>query len=269
VYYSPATTEEFTQTEMEPVASDLYEYTIPGGRVTGNLKYFIAAADSLGNQQETGVYTVPVADFSIFPSSPTITVYRNGSSASSLNLVYANGFNEPLTFSASGIPQGLTVTFSPNPIPGGASKTALRVSADSTPPDGAFSILLTASFSPSESAPVAREAALGVLVADFGMQVAPISRTINVAGTATYAITMAISQGFVDPVEVTVQGLPQGASYELITSGTSAVLGGTGTMTLTLRVITTSSVKPGSYALTIVAVGGGLSHHVTVQLIVR
>lgn len=116
---------------------------------------------------------------------------------------------------------------------------------------------------------MSRQTTFQVIVTDFDLQVSPSSRTVSIGSTATYTVTLTIAQGFIDPVQVTVQGLPQGASYELVTSGTSVMVGGMGTTTLTLHIVTTSLIKSGSYTLTVTAAGGGLIHRLTIQLIVR
>jgi uncharacterized membrane protein len=145
----------------------------------------------------------------------------------------------------------------------------MTVAAGPEAANGMFSLLVTAAYTPSQGPPVVRETTAQIVVAAFDLQISPSSRTISIGGTATYTLTLTITQGFTDPVQVTVQGLPQGARYELVTSGTTAIVGGAGTTTLTLRIITTTSVKSGNYALMVIAVGGGLIHHLTIQLTVR
>jgi uncharacterized membrane protein len=134
---------------------------------------------------------------------------------------------------------------------------------------GSYSIQIAATYTPTGVEPVVHQAGTSLLVSDFDLLVSPTSKTVSKSQATTYTVEVALAQGFVDPIEITVQGLPQGATYELTTSGTSAVVGGSGTKTFTLRIVTASSIKPGTYALTVIAVGGGVTHSFTVQLIVR
>jgi uncharacterized membrane protein len=134
---------------------------------------------------------------------------------------------------------------------------------------GTFTIVVSGAYAPSQGPQVVRPATIQITVTDFVIQASPSSVTVSIGGTATYSIMVTTGQGFTDPVQVALQGLPQGATYQILTSGTTATVGGTGTATLTLRIITTPSIRPGSYALTITATGGGLVHRQTIQLIAR
>jgi uncharacterized membrane protein len=269
VHYAQLSSDSFTEAEMRPVAPQQYQYTVSAGQVTENMKYFIEAIDSLGNQAQTGLYTIPMADFTLFVSTQTLTVYRTASSSSPLTLGYVNGFAEPLKLSASGAPQGVAITFNPNPTSSGEAQLTMTVSAESSAPLGGYPIQIAATYAPIGGEPVVHQTMAGLLVSDFDLQVSPTSKTVSKSQATTYTVAIAVAQGFLDPIQVSVQGLPQGATYELTTSGTSAVLGGSGTMTLTLHVTTASSIKPGTYALTVIAAGGGVTHSFTVQLIVR
>jgi len=269
LFYSVQGTTSFTEVAMSSSTTGEYSYSIPGGKVAGNIVYYIKAVDTLGSQVQTPKYTIPVADFALPASGLVMTVYRNGSTSTTLSLVYMNGFNNAVSFSATGAPQGVSVIFTPNPVPSGTAKATMTVAAGPEAANGMFSLLVTAAYTPSQGPPVVRETTAQIVVAAFDLQISPSSRTISIGGTATYTLTLTITQGFTDPVQVTVQGLPQGARYELVTSGTTAIVGGAGTTTLTLRIITTTSVKSGNYALMVIAVGGGLIHHLTIQLTVR
>jgi len=269
LHYAPLSSDSFTKVEMGSVAPEQFEYTLPAGKVTANMKYFIDATDALGNQAQTGVYTIPVGDFTFYATTQTLTVYRTGSSSSPIKLGYVNGFAEPVKFSASGAPPGVTVSFNPNPAVSGDPQLTMMVSADSSAPVGSYPLQIAGTYTPAGGEPIVRQTGTSLLISDFDLQVSPTSRTVTKSQAATYTVAITVTQGFVDPVQITVQGLPQGATYELTTSGTSAVVGGPGTTTFTLRVVTPSSLKAGTYAVTVIAMGGGVSHSLTVQLIVR
>lgn len=267
--YALAGSGEFTEAEMNSQSPSEYEYTIPGEKVTNSIEYYVKTVDSLGDQHQTATYMISVADFAISTISQTVTVYRNSSASSTLSLLYINGFNYPISLSTTGAPQGVTVVLNPNPVPSGTTQAMMNIVADGNAANGAFSMLVTGIYTPPQGPRVSRQTTFQVIVTDFDLQVSPSSRTVSIGSTATYTVTLTIAQGFIDPVQVTVQGLPQGASYELVTSGTSVMVGGMGTTTLTLHIVTTSLIKSGSYALTVTAAGGGLIHRLTIQLIVR
>jgi proteasome lid subunit RPN8/RPN11 len=269
LFYSTIQSNTFVEAEMSSRGSSEFAYTIPGDKVTGNMEYYIKALDSLGNQQQTATYTIPVGDFSISLSRPTLTVYRNNSASITLGIQKINNFEGPISLSATGVPQAVSVSFTPNPIPSGNAEATMKIMADPNAGIGIFAIALSGAYAPSQGPQVVRPATIQITVTDFVLQASPSSVTVSIGGTATYSIIVTTGQGFTDPVQVTLQGLPQGATYQILTSGTTATVGGTGTTTLTLRIITTQSIRPGSYALTITATSAGLMHRQKIQLIAR
>lgn len=269
LFYSLQGASSPTEALMTSSTPSQYSYSIPGDKVTGNIVYYIKAIDTLGNQAETGKYTIPVADFGLSSNNLALTVLRNSSASATLNFVYTNGFNDPLLLSVTGVPEGVAVTFTPNPLTTGTTKATVNLAARSDAANGMFSLTVTAAYTPSGSPQVVRQTTAQIIVTDFDLQVSPSSRTVSAGASVTYTVTLTIAQGFPDQVRVSVLGLPQGASYDLATSGTTLLIGGTGVTTLTLRVTITASLRSGNYALMVIATGGGLTHHLTIQLTVR
>lgn len=256
---------------MSSTAPGRYAYLIPGNQVTANILYHITAVDTAGNRATTTTYTIAVADFSILPKSTIIKVYRNSTEKFVLDLTILpiNDFAEPLSLSASGAPQGVQVVFSPNPAPPGARLVEMTVSANPNAPNGVANATISATFAPAESGPVHRQTPLEIVVTDFDLQVNPASNRVAVGSTATFTLSLTLQKGFVDPVEVKVLGIPQGAKYQLTTSNATVFGGGPGTTTATLQISTSTLTKRATYLITIVAEGDGITHSRTVQLIVR
>jgi uncharacterized membrane protein len=143
----------------------------------------------------------------------------------------------------------------------------MKLAASQTTPNGTYQIVVKSTYSPSGAQPVSRQVTIPVTVADFDLQVSPSLAQVSAGTSTTYTLLITLQHGFVDPVAVTVNGLPQGGTYKLTTSGNT--VGGTGTITITLQITTTSAVKRGSYTLTINASGGGVTHSQAIQFIVR
>jgi uncharacterized membrane protein len=143
------------------------------------------------------------------------------------------------------------------------------VTADSTTQNGTYPIVLLASYLPSQSPQVTRQNTLEVTVADFGLQVSPTSVTVPAGSKATFGLSLTLQKGFVDPVNVTLLNLPQGAKYTLTISNPTVLAGGTGTTTITLQITIPAFTKGGTYPIVIEAVGGGIVHALTVELTVR
>jgi DNA primase len=95
---------------------------------------------------------------------------------------------------------------------------------------------------------------------DFSVAVTPSSQVVAPGGSTSYAVSTDRKGGFVDPVTLTVTGLPSGAT------GTFAPNPTTGSSTLS---VTTNAATPiGVYTLTITGVAGSLTRTSTTTLTV-
>jgi len=268
LYYSSVGDASFTRTEMYLDGSGTYASLIPGEQVKGTMEYYIEALSSAGHSARTQRYQILVSDYALVTENQAFTVYRNRSATIDLRLLPINGFEEEVQLRTTNVPEGLEIGFTPVQLSFGTFKTTMHATAGPDMPTGTFTILVAAIYKPAEASPVTREATVTVTVTDFELLVSPEANEASRGSSISYTVTITIQEGFTDPVMISVYGLPKDASYQLIMSGTS-IISGPGTRTITLEVSTKSTVKPGIYALMVMASGGGLTHSQTVQLIVR
>ena len=257
------------QVLMSPVAVGEYGYLIPANQVTGNMAYYIEAYDPAGKQVNTTVYHIVVADFGLQPQTNALTVYRTKTATLQLQLLSVNDFNGQVELSANGNPSGLTVSFSTDPA---TSRTVvnLNVSADATVPNGTYPVTLVGTYGAWQSSQVSRQSVIDITVADFQVAVTPASDIVNSGATAAFTIKLTLQKGFADPVSITdVSGLPQGATYTITASNPTLLAGGPGTTEITLQIKTVPFTKTGTYPIAIVISGGGVTHSLTAQIIVR
>ncbi|HLQ50951.1 MAG TPA: hypothetical protein VK129_05590, partial [Terriglobales bacterium] len=99
---------------------------------------------------------------------------------------------------------------------------------------------------------------------DFAIGANPSSQTVTMGGSTSYTVTVTPSGGFTGSVNLSVSGLPGGATGSF---STNPISGGSGTSTL--NVATSSTTPTGTYTLTITATSGSLSHSTTVSLTVN
>lgn len=252
---------------MSTVVPGEFSYMIPGNQVTGNMAYYIKASDSAGKQVNTTTYHIVISDFNILPPTSSLTVYRTKSATANFQLASINDFTPQVQLSANGSPSGLTITFSKNPAPSGTTVN-LNVTADTSTPNGTYPIALIATYLPPQSPEVTRQTSLNVTVADFELQASTTSVTVQVGARATFSLKLTLQKGFVDPVNITLLNLPQGAKYTL-TGNPTVLPGGPGTTTITIQITMPAFTKPGTYPVLVEAVGGGLVHALTVEVTVR
>ena len=267
LYYAPVGAPDFTQVEMNSLAAGQYEYLIPGDKVVSNIAYYVRATDSGGNSVSTPKYVIAVADFIFVTTHITLTVYRTKSIATMLNLAGINGFDREVALGLAGAPEKLNITFAPNPANMGAIQLTASAAADTT--TGTFPLAVMATYTPAEGTPITRQAIVLITVADFDVQVSPISRQVSKGTAASYTLTLTVGRGFTDTVTFNVTGLPQGTTYQVVTAGNTIAPGSSGTVILTLQISTTQLTRAGTYNLTVMVAGGGIIHTQTVQLTVR
>ena len=99
---------------------------------------------------------------------------------------------------------------------------------------------------------------------DFSIAATPTApAAILPGGSQSYVVTVEALSGFTGTVSLSVSGLPAGASGSLSPSAVAAP------GTSTLNVVTRAATPGGTYALTITAISGGLTHTTTVTLAVQ
>lgn len=97
---------------------------------------------------------------------------------------------------------------------------------------------ITAEFVQNQTYSTSTSNAVSVAVAsDFALSASPASRSISPGGTATFAIAVASSSGFNQPVALTCSGLPTGASCSF---SPSTIQNGVGSSQLVIQLANTS-----------------------------
>lgn len=95
-----------------------------------------------GDQHTVKVAREPIpADFALAANPNTITVAQGSSGSSSISVTPTGGFNSSITLSASGVPAGSTLAFSPNPVAPGSSSTATFSSGSAAPNNYSVSVI--------------------------------------------------------------------------------------------------------------------------------
>ncbi len=98
---------------------------------------------------------------------------------------------------------------------------------------------------------------------DFSIKVTPPQRSIYPGEETFYTVEVRSIGGFSDPVELSVEGLPQGATGQFEQNPI------TPTGETKLRIETSPTTPVGSYQLTVTGTSGELSHSYTVSLEIK
>jgi hypothetical protein len=198
-------------------------------------------------------------DFSLSASPSSLTINRGASGTSTITVTRSGGFTDAVTLSASGLPAGVTASFSVNPATGASS--VLTLTASSTATTGPATVAIT-----GVGGGLTRNIPISLTVnapapPDFTLSANPASLTINQGASGTNTIAITRSGGFTSSVALAASGLPTGVTASFSpasTTGTSSVL------TLTAS----GAATPGSATVTVTGTGGGLTRSATVALTV-
>jgi regulation of enolase protein 1 (concanavalin A-like superfamily) len=99
---------------------------------------------------------------------------------------------------------------------------------------------------------------------DFSLSASPSSQTVTAGGSTSYTASVSPSNGFTGAVNLSVSGLPSGATGSF---NPASISGGSGSSTL--NVATSTTTPAGSFTITATGTSGTLSHSTTVTLVVN
>ncbi len=201
---------------------------------------------------------VQPAAFTVAVSPSTITMLEGATATSAITVTPKTGFTGKVTLSASGLPAGVTASFSPLTSFGASVVTLIASRSAAT---GRANVLVTGSFGASSAS-----AALAVTVQaapSFTLAAAPASLNVVQGNFGSSTVSVTPINGFTGVVALTVAGLPAGVTGSFSPASASA----TAASKLTLTAAPTAAT--GTATLTITGVSGGVSATTTVFLTIK
>jgi uncharacterized membrane protein len=237
---NPTTTSSsLTLTASSSVVPGQYTATITG--TSGNLK----ATTTLSFEIYAPSFTL---------SGPGNLTVGQGSSATSYTNVYSEyGFTGSVNLSVSGLPSGVTASWSPNPT---AGSSVLTLTASSTAAVGQYNVTVTGTSGTikASSTFTATVAAPSFTLSEYD------NPNVVPGGSGTAYVNINSQNGFAGSVTLSVSGLPSGVTASFSPSPT--------TESSTLTLTASTSAVPGQYNLTITGISGSLKETTTAVLTV-
>ncbi len=217
-----------------------------------------------GSITQTTTISVGVYQPSFTFSGTGVVDIGQGSSGTSYYSVYSNyGFTGNVNLSVSGLPSGVTASFSTNPaslISNGSVNGTLTLTASSSAPVGQYSLTFTAT---SGAISQTTFVTLGIYASSFTVSTG--SELVG-QGTSTTAYVYLYTQyGFTGNVNLSVSGLPSGVTASFSQNPVTLVSGSYYAYTQ-LTLTTTSSAPPGQYNFTVTGTSGSLTASSTAYL---
>jgi subtilase family serine protease len=196
-------------------------------------------------------------DFTLLANPSSVSVTQGSQATTAITITPQDGFTGSVTLSASGLPNGVTAQFSPNPA---TSTSTLTLTASNTATAGTFSVTIQGT-SGSVTNSTLLALTVSPLVQSFTLAASPSSVSIAKGGASgTSTITITPVNGFSGSVTLSNSTLPKGVTAQFSPNPA------TSTSILTLTAAKTA--KAGTSTITITGTSGSLKETTTLTLTV-
>jgi len=199
-----------------------------------------------------GVVPSQPATFTLSSSQPGFSMNPGSTNSSVITVIPQNGFTGSVVLVASGLPVGVTVSFSPAST---ASKTTATFTASSSAAAGTSAITISGTSGTLKSIAGIN---LLVITPSFGLTASASGISLKPGTSAGTAIKVEAQNSFTGNVSLAVSGLPTG-----VTASLSAV---TVTNTSTLTFIASGVAPVGTSIVTVTGTSGALKSIFTVTV---
>jgi hypothetical protein len=196
--------------------------------------------------------------FTIASSAPTLSISQGGNGTSTISVTDLGGFTGSVALAASGLPSGITATWSTNPATG---SSVLTLTASGTAATGASTVTITGASGSLTSSTTIALTVNAATIPGFALSASAYSVTIVQGNSATDTISVVDVGGFTGSVTLAASGLPSGITA---TWGTNPA---TGSSVLTLTASSTAAT--GASTVTITGTSGSLTASTTIALTVN
>ena len=202
--------------------------------------------------------------FTLSASPTAVSVKQGSSGTSTITSTVLNGFDSAVALTASGMPAGVTVGFSPSSVTGSGTSTATFTVA-STTTAGTYSITVTGTGGGITQTTNVSLTVTGTTTGAFTVSVSPSSGYLDQGQSGYAVVTTSVSGGFSAAVSLTAAGQPTGVTVSFSPASIAAPGSGTSDMNITVS----RTARTGTYPITITATGGGVTQTTTLSLQVR
>jgi hypothetical protein len=196
----------------------------------------------------------PANDFMLAIAPASRTVVAGGATTFTITSSVTSGSTQQVTLSASGLPAGVTASFTPPAISSAGSATlTLTASGAAGASSGPFTVTGTApSGTRTTTASLTVEPAPPLN--DFSIALVPGSRTVAAGEEVTFTVNTAVVSGSPVQVSFAISGLPAGVTAMFSPSSVTAG------ETATLRVLAAEDAAQGAVQLTVTGASSTGNH---------
>jgi subtilase family serine protease len=216
------------------------------------------------------VNSTATPNFSVAASPASVTVTQGASGTSTITITSTGGFNSATTLSASGLPTGVTASFSTNPVTppaNGSATSTLTLTASSSATVGAATVTITGtSGSTTHSTTIALTVNASTGTANFTLSLSPSSFTVDERGSVSTTLTVTSVNGFHSSVDLSVNEFPSGVSATASANPVTPPANGSVKVTITWSA--SRRAPTGTTTIELIGTSGSLTNETPVAITV-
>ena len=210
---------------------------------------------------------VPTSGFNLAASATSLT-FMQGTSSSATNITSTpwGGYSSSINLSVSGLPSGVSVSYTPSNSIGASGSSALTFTASPTAAAGTFPVTVVGTGTDADGTVATTTVSLTVtaIPLKFGVSASPTSLSISRGSSGSTKITTAVTQGTVSSISLSASGQKSGTT---VSFSPSSISGGSGSSTM--KVTVSRYATTGTFTITVKGSGGGVSNTTPVTVTVK
>jgi subtilase family serine protease len=196
--------------------------------------------------------------FSLSASPTSISIAPGNQGIVTINSAITSGSSVSVALSATGMPSGVTTSFSPSSINSGSSST-LTFTVGSAAAPGTYTITVTGTAGSTVQTTTVSLTVTGT-TAGFSVSASPTSLSVARSASGKVTITTAVTDGFSSSIALSASGQGSGTTISFSPSSIT----GAGSSTMTITASRTASL--GTRTVTISGKSGSTTHTATISL---
>ncbi|MGD0569892.1 MAG: protease pro-enzyme activation domain-containing protein [Candidatus Sulfotelmatobacter sp.] len=208
-------------------------------------------------------------NFTIAASPTSLSVAQGSSGSSTITIASQNSFNSATTLTVSGLPTGVTATFSTNPVTppaNGSATSTLTLAASSTATAGTATITVTGTSGSLTHSATITLTVTSTGTANFTLSLSPSSFTVDEGGSKSTTLTITSVNGFHSAVTLSVNEFPTDVSATASANPVTPPANGSTTVTITWSA--TRRAPTGTTTIELIGTSGSLTNEIPVTITV-
>jgi subtilase family serine protease len=208
-------------------------------------------------------------NFSVSASPTSVSIPQGGSGTSTITVTSTGGFNSATTLSASGLPSGVTATFSTNPVTppaNGSATSTLTLTASSSATVGTATITITGTSGSTSHSTTISLTVTSSGTANFTMSLSPSSFTLDDGSTVGTTLTITSVNGFHGSVTLSVNEFPTDVSATASSNPVSVPANGS--VKVTIDWTATRRAPTGTTTIELIGTSGSIENEIPVTITV-